>query len=118
MTSKYNRALETLKELANLRDEEPSIGRFLKKHMLYFEFLHRDCIEGCQPINEHVLKIRDEIRELWRGGERANEIAQRYLISELLSQAMERLPPFKKENRLGTCMLTGSGASCAYPILP
>lgn len=58
--------LVALVELANLQDNSETVARFSKKYRAYVN-------------PSDVLKTRDELRELWRGGERASKIATRLL---------------------------------------
>lgn len=58
--------LSVLVELANLGNSPEAIKRFAKNHREY-----------TAPTD--TLKVRDQLRELWRGGTRADRIATRFL---------------------------------------
>ena len=87
----YTDTLATLVELANLKDDTEAIDRFLSAHPFYIETLEMEAAHG-NSIDQEVLRVRDEVQELWRGGERADQIAQHYLITEAISAISERLP--------------------------
>jgi hypothetical protein len=81
MRQEHNQALKPLSDLANLRDDVGAISRFLKAHPDYlgetgFDQLSDDVVCGC------VLGLRDKVRELWRGGPRANGIAREFLLEK------------------------------------
>jgi hypothetical protein len=90
MTSRHNRALDQLIELANLKDDPVAVGKFLKAHPFFVENLERVAAWN-QPVDTEVLLVRDQVQELWRGGDRANQIAQYYLITEAISAVTDQL---------------------------
>jgi len=81
MKSTHNRALETLSELANLREDDAAISRFLKSRR---EYLNEEFLDQVPDdvVRDDVLGLRNKIRKLWRGGEVANEIAREFLLAK------------------------------------
>ena len=77
-----NRALETLKWLANLGETSREIAEFNWKNVA---FLGNENAIGQltdDVLNKQTLSLRNEIRKLWRGGETSNDIAWKFLLAE------------------------------------
>jgi hypothetical protein len=90
MTSTHDRALDPLVQLANLTNDSAAVHRFLEINPFFLENLERESAWNLS-IDTEIFRVRDEVQELWRGGERADQIAQKYLITELISEVQERL---------------------------
>jgi hypothetical protein len=79
--SENSHTLAPLIELANLRDSPEAVQRFSTKHPNF----------GPKP--EQILPLRDLLRELWHGGERADRIARELLFAEYHLPGPEGEPP-------------------------
>ena len=73
--------LAPLIELANLGDSPEAVQRFRAKHPKFV------------PKAEKILAMRDLLRELWHGGERADRIARELLFAEYHLPGAQGEPP-------------------------
>jgi hypothetical protein len=78
--SKNSQSLAPLIDLANLGDSPEAVRRFRAKHPKFV------------PKAEQILPMRNLLRELWHGGERADRIARELLFADYHLPGDERGP--------------------------
>jgi hypothetical protein len=71
----------TMADLANLADGAEAVSQFLGKHRDYLYQWNVDVLT-IEHVKAHVFNLRSKIRTLWRGGEKANQIALEFLLAK------------------------------------